>query len=93
MVQIDTSEHDWFEGRGERAVLITLIDDATGRVTLRFFEADDTPANMTCSFSKTGSPRPRWDAPCANCRLIGLLPILPGPRAGWNAASKPLRTG
>jgi len=38
MVQIDTSEHDWFEGRGERAVLITLIDDATNRVTMRVFE-------------------------------------------------------
>jgi transposase len=47
LVQIDTSEHDWFEGRGESAVLITLIDDATSRVTMRFFEADDTQANMT----------------------------------------------
>lgn len=46
MVQTATSEHDWFEGQGERAVLITLIDDATSRVTMRFFEADDTHVDM-----------------------------------------------
>ena len=47
MVQIDTSEHDWFEGRGEKAVLITLIDDATGHQFMRLFPADTTQANMT----------------------------------------------
>jgi hypothetical protein len=47
MVQIDTSEHDWFEGRGETAVLITLIDDATSRVFMRFFPTDSTATNMT----------------------------------------------
>lgn len=47
MVQIDTSEHDWFEGRGPRAVLINLIDDATSRQFLRFFDADSSDTNMT----------------------------------------------
>jgi transposase len=47
MVQIDTSTHDWFEGRGERAQLITLIDDATSRVYMRFFPTDSTQTNMT----------------------------------------------
>lgn len=47
MVQIDTSEHDWFEGRGERAYLIALIDDATSRQFLRFYSADSTETNMT----------------------------------------------
>lgn len=47
LVQIDSSEHDWFEGRGERAVLIMLIDDATSRVYMRFFPTDSTETNMT----------------------------------------------
>jgi hypothetical protein len=29
LVQWDTSEHDWLEGRGERLYLIAMIDDAT----------------------------------------------------------------
>jgi transposase len=45
LVQMDTSEHDWFEGRGERAVLITLIDDATSRVFMRFYPSDTGAAN------------------------------------------------
>ena len=38
LVQMDGSEHDWFEGRGDRASLMVMIDDATGNVTARFFE-------------------------------------------------------
>ncbi|HYN79872.1 MAG TPA: ISNCY family transposase [Gemmatimonadaceae bacterium] len=36
LLQIDGSFHDWFEGRGPRACLITLIDDGTGRELSRF---------------------------------------------------------
>src|SRR4051794_25405410 len=36
LVQWDTSDHDWLEGRGELRYLITLIDDATSRVFSRF---------------------------------------------------------
>ena len=46
LVQMDTSEHAWFEGRGEQAELITMIDDATSEVFQRFFPADTTMANM-----------------------------------------------
>ena len=46
LVQMDTSEHDWLEGRGESGVLITMIDDATGRKLLRFFPSDSTVTNM-----------------------------------------------
>jgi uncharacterized protein (UPF0248 family)/transposase len=46
LVQMDTSIHDWFEGRGEQAVLINMVDDATSRVFARFFPADTTEANM-----------------------------------------------
>ena len=31
MVQMDGSHHDWFEGRGQRCVLMVMIDDATNR--------------------------------------------------------------
>ncbi|HUW61598.1 MAG TPA: ISNCY family transposase, partial [Candidatus Bathyarchaeia archaeon] len=47
MVQMDTSIHDWFEGRGETAVLIAIIDDATSRIFLRFYPTDSTVTNMT----------------------------------------------
>jgi hypothetical protein len=45
-VQLDTSIHDWFEGRGEQAVLISMIDDATSRLWSRFFPGDSTQSNM-----------------------------------------------
>ena len=32
LVQWDTSEHDWLEGRGPKLYLIAMIDDATSRV-------------------------------------------------------------
>lgn len=38
LVQMDGSYHDWFEGRRGWAVLMVMIDDATGRVSARFFE-------------------------------------------------------
>lgn len=44
MVQMDGSEHDWFEGRGARAVLMVMIDDATNRTYARFYPAEDTAA-------------------------------------------------
>jgi hypothetical protein len=35
-VQLDTSLHDWSEGRGAEMVLLTMIDDATSRLLARF---------------------------------------------------------
>lgn len=46
MVQMDSSKHDWFEGRGERCELILMIDDATSAADLRFVPADNSEANM-----------------------------------------------
>lgn len=48
MVQMDTSIHDWFESRGETAVLIAIIDDATSRLYCRFYPTDSTATNMAC---------------------------------------------
>ena len=41
LVQIDGSEHDWFEERGPRAVLMVMIDDATNTTLARFYSAED----------------------------------------------------
>ncbi len=46
LVLMDTSEHDWLEGRGaERMVLIAMMDDATSRLRARFFPSDSGVAN------------------------------------------------
>jgi len=47
LVQMDGSEHDWFEGRRERASLMVLIDDATNWTHAKFFESETTTAAMT----------------------------------------------
>ena len=46
LVQWDTSEHDWLEGRGPKLYLISMIDDATSRMLARFVEHDSTEENM-----------------------------------------------
>jgi hypothetical protein len=47
MVQMDGSHHDWFEGRRAWAVLMVLIDDATGRTYAQFFEEETLIAALT----------------------------------------------
>jgi transposase len=42
LVQLDGSFHDWFEGRGPRACVMTMVDDATGRTLLRFGAEETT---------------------------------------------------
>jgi len=46
LVQWDTSEHDWLEGRGEKLYLIHMIDDATSELVARFVPSDSTEPNM-----------------------------------------------
>lgn len=60
LVQMDTSLHEWTEGRGETMVLITLIDDATSLVLARFYPADTIEAHMDLLgrwLPKYGRPR------------------------------------
>jgi hypothetical protein len=45
LVQWDTSEHAWLEGRGPKLCLISLLDDATSRLLARFVEHDATEEN------------------------------------------------
>jgi transposase len=40
LVQFDGSHHDWFEGRGHRCCLITMIDDARKIRLSQFFEEE-----------------------------------------------------
>ncbi len=47
LVQMDGSEHDWFEGRGDRASLMVMIDDATNWTHAKFFPSETTAAAMT----------------------------------------------
>jgi len=59
LVQWDTSEHDWLEGRGEKLYLIAMIDDATSRLFARFVRHDSTKENMQLLWSyleKFGRP-------------------------------------
>src|SRR5580700_6667681 len=46
LVQWDTSDHDWLEGRGKVRYLVRLIDDATSWSWGRFVDSDATPQNM-----------------------------------------------
>lgn len=61
LVQMDGSDHDWFEGRRERAVLMVMIDDATNRTYARFFEGETTAA----AFDTFGRYARRWGLPRA----------------------------
>jgi hypothetical protein len=46
LVQADGSHHDWLEGRGPRMVLLVMIDDATSKVTARFYPGETTEGYM-----------------------------------------------
>jgi Helix-turn-helix domain len=46
LVQMDTSIHDWTEGRGESMVLVNMIDDATSRILSGFYEGETVEAHL-----------------------------------------------
>jgi len=50
LVQLDGSDHNWFENRGPRCVFLTFIDDATSRVLYgRFIPVEDTINLLRCA--------------------------------------------
>src|ERR1035437_4124757 len=52
LVQLDGSEHAWFEERGPKCALLIFIDDATSRILYgRFITVDDTANLMDCAKS------------------------------------------
>jgi len=42
LVQIDGSDHDWFEKRGPKCILLGYIDDATGKLLELWFVPEET---------------------------------------------------
>lgn len=60
LVQIDGSDHDWFEGRGPRCTLMVMVDDATGSIqNLKFFPRENRVAyyqSMASYIADHGSP-------------------------------------
>ena len=44
LLQMDGSDHDWFEGRSERCVLMVIIDDATNFTSARFYRRETLEA-------------------------------------------------
>jgi len=46
LVQWDTAEQDWLEGRGPRMALVAMLDDASSRALARFVERDTTEENL-----------------------------------------------
>jgi Trp operon repressor len=42
LIQVDGSDHAWFEDRGVRCTLLVFIDDATNEVYLRFARSENT---------------------------------------------------
>jgi hypothetical protein len=90
MVQMDTSIHDWFEGRAEEAVLIALIDDATSELFCGFFPADSTAANMACLrdyIRRYGRPRALY-ADKASHFMTSRQPTADEQRAGKQAQTQ-----
>ena len=46
LVQMDTSIHEWTEGRGEPMVLVAMIDDASNRVEAGFYEGETVSSHF-----------------------------------------------
>jgi len=60
LLQFDGSHHDWFEGRGAECCLLNCIDDATGRVYLKFAISENTQDALLTMWeyvNKDGIPR------------------------------------
>jgi len=47
MIQFDGSHHRWFEDRGPESCLLVAVDDASGKVKLRFVESESTQAVLS----------------------------------------------
>lgn len=69
LVQWDTSEHDWLEGRGPKLYLVAMIDDATSQAYARFVEHDSSEENLRVLWGYLE----RWGRPVAFYRDKGSL--------------------
>jgi hypothetical protein len=56
-LQVDGSEHWWFEDLGPRCTLLVFVDDATRRLThLQFVESEPTFAYFHAARAYPGAP-------------------------------------
>ncbi|MBI3330768.1 MAG: ISNCY family transposase, partial [Candidatus Omnitrophica bacterium] len=62
LVQLDGSDHAWFEGRGPRCVLLSYVDDATSRVLEGAFVAVEDTRTL---LRTTRTYLQRWGRPVA----------------------------
>ena len=62
LVQLDGSDHAWFEGRGPRCVLLSYVDDATSRVLDGAFVAVEDTVTL---LRATQTYLQRYGRPCA----------------------------
>ena len=76
LLQWDTSEHDWLEGRGdEKLYLIGMIDDATSELLARFVPHDSSEENrrlLRTYLEQNGRPVAVYTdraSPCLRARL------------------------
>ena len=89
LVQWDTSEHDWLEGRGEKLYLILMIDDASSRALARFVRHDSTEQNLRT----LGRYLERWGRPVAwYTDKASLFRVNRPPRREEELQGKPART-
>ncbi len=68
LVQIDGSEHAWFEGRGPGCTLLAFVDDATSRLMLRFVPSES-------AFSYFGAVRAYLGAHGKHARKLAREPV------------------
>ncbi len=89
LVQWDTSEHEWLEGRGEKIYLIALLDDATSRMLGRFVRHDSTEENLRM----LGRYAEKWGRPRAvYTDKAGLFRVNRPPSREEDLAAEPART-
>ena len=98
MVQFDTSDHDWLEGRGPKLYLIGGVDDATSKMLGAKFElVDGVRENMGVFkdiVQRKGVPlsayvggRPPVWVDCGSPRRVSVTLRLPATRV-WTTSSK-----
>jgi len=77
LVQGDTSEHDWLEGRGPRLCLVAMIDDASSQAYGRFVRQDSTAENLRVRWNYLE----RWGRPVEFYTDKNSLFTVNGPKA------------
>jgi len=66
LVQIDGSEHAWFEDRGPTCTLLAFVDDATSRLMVLRFVASES------AFDYSAPRVPTWKHTASRSRSIAI---------------------